>query len=203
MLRSWSFSALSVYKQCPYHSKLDKIDKVAVLPRPSASTGEHANDRGSRIHDACEKYVQDKGPLPIEAMHFKPELDRVKEYYAKGKVEAEKMWTFDKEWQITQGTPWLRVIIDGFVRLSPTEGLIYDLKTGKRRNNEIKHGEQVQLYQLATFLKYPELETLHCELWYLDADELAYTRYSRKQGLRFFNKFDKDEIGRASCRERV
>lgn len=45
------------------------------------------------------------------------------------------------------------------------ETILIDLKTGKRDHNEIKHAEQIQLYQL-----YPGLQQVTTELWYLDEE---------------------------------
>ena len=55
--------------------------------------------------------------------------------------------------------------------------------------NEIKHMEQCQLYQLAAFLRYPELEEVTIELWYLDQDDLTTRTFTRKQGLRYLKFF--------------
>jgi hypothetical protein len=71
--------------------------------------------------------------------------------------------------------------------------------TGRRYGNEVKHNEQLQLYQLVTFLRYPQLETIHAELWYLDADELMHACYTRNQGLRFRRSFEARGESMTTC----
>jgi hypothetical protein len=66
---------------------------------------------------------------------------------------------------------------------------VIDYKSGKRAGNEIKHTEQGQLYQLAAFMRYPELEIIDVEFWYTDIDELHRVRYTKKQGLKYLKSF--------------
>lgn len=87
--------------------------------------------------------------------------------------------------------PWLRMKLDAVVFHSDTEATVIDYKTGRKFGNEVKHGEQVQLYQLATFLRYPKLQTVHAELWYLDQDEVTSQKFSRAMGMRYREKFTK------------
>jgi RecB family exonuclease len=69
-------------------------------------------------------------------------------------------------------------------------GRVIDYKTGKRQGNEIKHTEQGQIYQLATFLRFPEITDLTVEFWYTDLDEVDVKNYSRIQGIQYFNKYN-------------
>lgn len=70
-----------------------------------------------------------------------------------------------------------------------TENFIPTHNTGRRFGNEIAHAEQTQLYQLVSFLRYPKLEIIHTELWYLDLDEMASNTFDRVRGLRFLSSF--------------
>ena len=96
---------------------------------------------------------------------------------------------------------WARIKLDAFVRLSKTHAVVIDYKTGKKFGNEIKHAEQTQLYQLAAFLRYPELETIDVELWYTDQDDLTHMKYTRSQGMRFFQNFNQRGIAMTSAEE--
>lgn len=89
---------------------------------------------------------------------------------------------------------WLRLKLDAMVMHDERTATVIDFKTGRKFGNEIKHGEQLQLYQLVTFLRYPRLETVFAELWYLDQPEgqnLTSQRYLRSQGLRFKTSWDR------------
>jgi hypothetical protein len=85
---------------------------------------------------------------------------------------------------------WLRLKLDAIVFVSETEAIDIDFKSGRKFGNELKHAEQLQLYQLVTFLRYPLLEKITTELWYLDQDELTSNTFTRTQGLRFQRSWD-------------
>lgn len=193
-LDAWSYSRLTTFEQCRLRAKLAYIDKIPEPPRSlPPGKSEHANDRGHRVHTAAELYVQRDVELIPELEHFKAEFARLKELYKQGKVSLEGEWAFDKDWAPTtwrSDNAWARIKLDALVRLSKTHAVVIDYKTGKRYGNEIKHAEQGQLYQLATFLRYPDIQEIDVELWYTDQDELHHMRFTRDQGLRFFKGFD-------------
>lgn len=192
---AWSYSRLTIFEQCKQRAKLAFIDKIPEPPRPlPPGKSEHANDRGTRIHNAAELFVQSNVELIPELHKFRDEFLRLKELYKQGKVSLEGEWAVDAEWSPVawrSSDAWARIKLDAFVRLSKTHAVVIDYKTGRKYGNEIKHAEQCQLYQLAAFLRYPELETIDVELWYTDEDELTHMRYTREQGLRFFQTFDR------------
>lgn len=195
-IKTWSFSRLTDFEQCRYRAKLKYIDAIPEPPRPlPPGKTEHANERGSRIHDAAEAFVKGGVELVPELADFKEDFLELRELHQQGKVSLEGEWAFDREWNPCawrSETTWCRVKLDAFVRVSDTHGRVIDYKTGKRMGNEVKHAEQGQLYQLAAFLKYPELETIDVEFWYTDqgTDSTAAANYTRAQGTAYFNKYD-------------
>lgn len=191
---AWSYSRLTTFEQCKLRAKLAYIDRIPEPPRalPPGKT-EHANDRGSRVHDAAELFVRGNIELIPELRTFQTEFLRLKELFKQGKVSLEGEWAVDRDWSPVawrSSDVWARIKLDAFVRLTKTHGVVIDYKTGNKFGNEIKHAEQCQLYQLATFLRYPELQVLDVELWYTDKDDLTHMRYTRDQGMRFFRNFD-------------
>lgn len=192
-IRNWSFSRLQDFEACPFRAKLKIIDKI---PEPERELRpgqtEHANDRGTRIHEACELFVRGEGPFPPEAKHFEAELKSQAQRYKQGLVSLEGEWGFNKNWEpVDYKFAWLRVKADSVTFLTKEHAAVIDLKTGKRFGNEIKHGEQLQLYSLAVFLRYPQIEHVTAELWYLDVNDLASLDIVRPTGLRFLKPFDK------------
>ena len=96
-----SFSRLMEFENCAYATKLKVIDKI---PEPERELRpgqlEHANDRGSRIHDECEMYVRGKGPMPAEAAKFfRVELESLRKNFIKGDVTLEEEWGFTVDWE--------------------------------------------------------------------------------------------------------
>ena len=193
-IKSTSFSRLVDFESCPFKVKLKVIDKIPEPERPlKPGQTEHANDRGSRIHDECEKYVRGLGDLPVEAAkYFKDEFASLKKHFAKGNASLEGEWAFDKEWQaVDWRMGWLRVKLDANVHITNEHACVIDYKSGRRFGNEIKHGEQLQLYMLSVLLRYPQVQHVTSELWYLDVNDLATLSVSRDQGMRLFKGFDR------------
>jgi hypothetical protein len=195
-ITSWSHSRLGLFEQCKFRTYLKHGLKIPEPDRPlPPGKTEHANDRGSRLHDNAELFTRGKAKLAPELMrYFLPEFEALHRLFKAGVVSMEDEWGMNADWETTDWNAkdvWLRLKLDALVFLSKTEAVVIDLKTGRRMGNEIKHAEQMQLYQLVTFLRYPFLETVHVELWYADIDELATQIYLRDQGLRFKRSFDK------------
>lgn len=204
-IKAWSFSRLADFEQCKLRAKLKYIDRIPEPERPlPPGKTEHANDRGTRIHLAAELFVQGKGELIPELKTFALELQNLRERFARGEVSLEGEWAVNKDWApVAWGSrdAWARIKLDAFVRTSPTHAIVVDYKTGKKFGNEIKHAEQMQLYQLAAFLRYPELAIIDVELWYTDQDDLTHMRYSRDQGMRFFQNFNRRGVEITSATE--
>lgn len=191
---TWSFSRLQDFERCKFYFKLKHLDKVPepLRPLPPGRT-EYANDRGTRIHKAAEDYVRGGIELVEELSHFRPEFEALRTLHAEGKTSLEGEWGYDENWMPCawmSETVWLRVKLDALVLPHDKTGTAIDYKTGKRAGNEIKHGEQMALYALATFMRYPELEDLNVELWYVDLPDLVHQRYTRDSAMRNLKKYN-------------
>lgn len=204
-IAQWSASKAKTFEQCKLKAQLQYGQKIPEPERPlPQGKTEHANDRGSRIHLGCENFVQDKGPFPPEMEKFRPELEALKRLYLRGKVSLEGEWAMDRNWDPIDWSDkkaWLRLKLDAIAFISDTEAVVIDYKTGKKFGNEISHAQQTQLYQLVAFLRYPELEIIHTELWYPDVNELTQNTFTRQQGLRFMNMFTRKGLAITECEE--
>jgi len=201
MINSWSYSKLGDFEKCKFLCYLKHDQKVPEPPRPlPAGKTEHANDRGSRIHDAAEHFVRGTGPFVPEMKEFEAEFIHMKHLFAQGKVSLEGEWGHDKDWNIAPWkTAWLRLKLDAMVHASKTEAVVIDYKSGKKFGNEVKHAQQLQLYALTAFLRFPELELIHAELWYLDVKEITLNSFTRDQSLRFKRSFNQRGTALTSC----
>ena len=127
-----------------------------------------------------------------EHKKFEDHFLKMRNLYAAGDVELEGEWAMDEDWEITAWKGgWLRLKLDALVHVNEYEAVVIDYKTGKKYGNEVSHAQQLQLYALVTFLRFPELEEVTAELWYLDVDEITTQRFTRDQALRFKASFDK------------
>lgn len=194
-LKAWSHTRLSKFETCKFSAKLAYIDKIPepVRELPPGKT-EHANDRGTRIHEAAEKYIKGGVELIPELHKFKAEFEKAREYHEAKQASTEGDWGFTKEWEPTawmSSDVWCRIKCDLVVLLDKKTAVVIDYKSGKRFGNEIKHAEQMQLYVLGTLFRWPGVDLVTTELWYVDLDEITSMTYTRDQGLRFVKNFER------------
>lgn len=203
MAQSWSFSRLGDFEKCKKYFWLKHEQRVPEPERPLPKGKlEHGNERGSRVHDNLEGYVRgDHDALCAEAeKNFGPHVDLLRVLHAEGMVELEQDWGMSKDWEIAPwGSAYLRLKLDALVHLSPTEAYVLDYKTGAKFHNEVKHMQQLQLYALVTFLRYPKLETVEVALWYIDGHGITSMVLTRDQALRFKRNFDKRGSDLVNC----
>lgn len=202
-ISTWSHSRMTDFEKCNFSAYLKYVLNIPEPERelPKGKT-EHANDRGTRIHTGCETFVNaTSDELPVEAeKHFAGEMYLLRHLHGLGMVSLEGEWAFDRDWNPTvwskrlmtadQKPPWVRMKLDATVFWSPQEATAIDFKSGRKFGNEIKHNEQLTMYQLGLFLRYPDLEYVETELWYFDQDEITKKHFYREQGLRFLKGFD-------------
>jgi len=194
-ISQWSMSRLNIYEECPRRAFYQYIEKVPEPERGAPPNGvEWPNDRGTRVHDELEAYVKGLGELPEEAEFFEPSLKSLRAMAAEQpqSVILEEMWGITRSWEICgpfEENTWGRIKMDALV-LSDDHGIAIDYKTGKRKYNEVNHGEQLVLYVIGSFLKYPQLQKITGELWYLDQKELHRREYTRTQAMHFIKNFD-------------
>lgn len=178
-MKSWSFSRLAVYEQCPQRAQLQFVDRIPD-PNPSKTA-----ERGTDIHNKAELFVRGEiEHLPLELEKFKPEFLKLKDLFKQGDVILEDEWGFDTTWGHNEYRyAWLRAKCDAVIKLSEDTLLIVDYKTGKKFGNEVKHGEQLQFYAACAVARYPEIKFFSTELWYLDADDISIAQYNRTKAL--------------------
>lgn len=196
MISSWSYSKLIDFEQCPYRVKLRYVDNIPGIKAPAA-------ERGTAIHQMAEDYVRGKiKTLPSELRHFKDDFTALHAGFKNKIVHLEGEWGFNKDWMPTKYKgAWLRMKADAIFYASPAKATVIDYKTGKSYGNELKHGEQTQLYAIAVFIRNPEIQTIITELWYLDRDELTSKTYAREEALRYVQPFDKRARALTSCKD--
>lgn len=164
LVTAWSYSRYADYDQCPAKFKFKHLDK---LPDPGSS----AMQRGNAIHKLAEDYTLGKiKALPPELKHFAAEFKQLKAL----SPMVEQAWGFKRDWAHT-GRPgwfgddvWFRAKADVIVTYDDAMGDLIDHKTGKKyQTNE----DQVELFALAGFKRFPHLTHITTRLWYLDQAE--------------------------------
>jgi len=171
--KSWSFSRLQDFRNCPFKAKLKHLDKI---PEPKSE----AMQRGIDIHDFASDYIKGKiKALPPELKLFRTEFDVLKKAY-KLKIQGaivEENWAFTKDWSITQWDDWVgcvvRIKLDAAHFIEDGDILeVWDWKSGKfniAKNEE--YMEQLDLYALAALLMLPDIIGVRPVLGYLDTGD--------------------------------
>jgi hypothetical protein len=70
---------------------------------------------------------------------------------------------------------WLRAQFDGAVLNDDASVWVYDLKTGKPRQED---KDQLSLFALASFMAYPGTTRVTCELWYSKTGNVVKASYT-------------------------
>lgn len=204
-LKAGSYSRLEVFEKCKAQAKYKFIDKIPEPERPlPAGKTEHANDRGTRLHNAAEMYVKGGVELIPELKKFEGEFDKAREMYANSEATTEGEWAFTREWEPVawmSSNVWVRIKCDLVLFPEEEYAVVVDYKSGKKYGNEIKHNEQLQMYTIGALCKYPELKKVTTELWYLDLDDLSTITYNRDQGLRLIPQYEKRILALTECEE--
>ena len=204
MISKVSFSRLQDFEKCKYLAKLKYVDKVQEPLRqlPQGKT-EFANDRGTRVHDGAELYVRGGVELLPELKTFSADFEELRTLFSKGSVALEGEWAVNTSWEPVawdSNDAWCRMKLDALV-LEGTKARVIDYKTGKRYGNEVKHTEQGQIYQLGAFMRYPDLENIDVEFWYVDLGEKDVKKYTRTQGMAYFDKYHNRLLAMSTCTE--
>ena len=174
------FSKLDTYRGCPQKFKFQFLDKI---PQP----GSPAMERGSKIHEGIEAYMNgwSKEP-PEEAKSWKEAFDAIRGE----QFHAEQAWGFDKNWNKLPDwfgkDCWLRAKSDGHY-IKDGNLVVIDWKTGKYR---IPSTEQVELYGVCGGAVYPEAPTTTVEMWFIDSGDVYSKMYSKAELLNLRKKYE-------------
>ena len=192
-LRSWSFSGLQVFETCPYWAYLRYGQRIPEPePPPNAP-----NVRGSRTHDEAELFVRGEGPFTPGLAKFEKQFLELKTLFDEGIVELEENWGVDRSWNSVEWSDpncWGRIKLDAFVRTSTTSCRVIDYKTGKSWGNEVKHSQQGSVYGIAALMRYPELEEVTIEFWYLDEGKCRPKTISRDKLMKQLPKLNERAV---------
>lgn len=174
-LRSWSFSALMVYEQCPYRSYLSRVQKI---PEPESE----AMNRGTRIHQSIEDFITGKeAELSKEVKHHRDMIEGFRVNYEDGSVEVEGEWGYDRQWAINDWrspNTWARIKLDLIDWQDENSAVVIDWKSGRKFGNEVKHATQLITYAIGAFMRFPHLEYVFGQMVYVDKNEVLTGRYT-------------------------
>ena len=186
----WSYSRLGTYESCPKKAYYRYIKKVPEEQHPAA-------ERGIKIHNLAEQYIKGEiEEVPRELYLFYEGFEQLKEGYNEGEVSVEEQWAFNLSWEKTEWNgedTWGRYIIDAFVKQGNYAKVI-DFKTGRFKDNNEGYKKQCSLYASCVLKRFPELEKIDAELWYLDHHKITRFHFEREELIEAKEKFHKRAI---------
>lgn len=186
----WAFTTVTVFEKCPYEAYLKYAERIK-----TDTSDNTAMNRGNKIHDQAEHYVDGSlGDMPAALGKFERDFELLRSKFDGGNVELEQKWGVDKHWQsVSWRDPnlWGRIKLDAFVHESDTSALSIDYKTGKKFGNEHKHLLQNMFYVVSAFQRYPKLQYIQGEFWYLDHGVKLEKAYTRKEAEILLPRLDK------------
>lgn len=170
---SFSYSRWSTWKECPAKYKFKNIDRY---PDPPSK----AMERGNKVHQDVAKYVAGESEWMPDALKLFTDLAKgLRDLPAHAKMVEEQM-AFDRDAKpVTWFGPnaYWRFIWDvGVVGDKVVDSV--DWKTGSPRGS---YDDQMQIFAIPAYWKYPDLEVFTGHLIYLDSGDSIPYRIDRAQ----------------------
>ena len=163
-LKSWSYSTYNMWSQCPRRIYYAKIEK---RPDPLGA----AAQKGIKVHAMAEHFIKgeiDRFPEKGVGKALNAWVEDLTRLRESPTAKSELDFTFTEDWQQTHwrdwDNAWVRMKIDAFDRPEKDTVVVIDFKTGRRRD----YDKQLELYALASFKAYPQVERAVAEIWYID-----------------------------------
>jgi hypothetical protein len=176
---AWSYSSISLFKQCPYRYYRERV--VKDIPR---SPNTDAINYGLEVHKALEDYIKDNVPLPEKFKKYRPTIEQLNSLEGIKYTEHKMGIKFDLD---TNGLiscsyddpeVWFRGICDLLIiNTSAKRAYVIDYKTGK--NAKYADTTQLDLMAACVFLS-TEVTDIKGMLLYLVSNECIKTRYTAK-----------------------
>lgn len=177
----WSFSSVNDYNTCP---------RRFYETRYAKNITEEKSDKiiwGETVHKALEDRTKKNTPLPDSMRHIAPVAEKI--IQAPGENYAEVELACDAQLKPTgfwDEATWVRGKGD-LVKLNGHNGIAFDWKTGKRKENSL----QLDLMAILVFAKFPQIENLAtCFVWFQQPSKPTIARYVRNDVPKLFNQFD-------------
>lgn len=183
-ITAWSYSRLALWEQCPLAFKLKHIDKIKEEQSPAMA-------RGDKIHKQAAAYIKGEGAdeVPAELIKFAALMREFRAMPTEYKV-VESQWGFDPNWR---PTGWfakntrLRVILDAGAVYPDGTADVADHKTGKKYGT---NADQMELFALATFCRYPHVSHVTTRLWYLDSGDEEVAEFEQDTRSELIEKWE-------------
>jgi len=184
MAVTWSYSSISLYKQCPkkyYHLKVKK-DYV--------DAGSTATMYGQLIHKTLEDYIRDGVDIPPGYEYLRKYAEPLSELpgikHCEVKLGVSKTDTGYAACDFFAKDAYYRGIAD-LVVIDGSRAWSIDYKTGKSS----KYADMAQLNAVAAavFTHFPEVDTINSALMFVVADDILKKKHYREHTNSYLDAF--------------
>lgn len=168
-MRTWSFSSMSTFCNCPRQYALTYVTPVIPYQETEATKW------GTEVHLALEEYGRDGKPLDGKFAAFKPYADKIIT------LPGEKF--FERQFALTRNlTPcgfddpdaWCRGVID-LGTVDTNRAFVADYKTGKVRADS----DQLKLFAAFIMQHYPDVQSVKTAYLWLAHKKTTVETYTR------------------------
>ena len=172
----WSYSSLSLFKQCPRKYHRLRVVRDIVEPESEAML------YGSELHKAAEEYGRDGVPIPGKFSFIKEYIDILLEIPGAQLFEFKMALNRDrKPCDFFDPEYWWRGIADLMIvpeKGHGTEAVIVDYKTGK--SARYADTGQLEILSLATFAHFPHIQTIRAGLLFVVSEDFVEFHIDKK-----------------------
>jgi len=176
----WSYSSLSLFKQCP-----KKYHHLRVLKDIEESESEQMR-YGLELHKAAEEYIRDGTDLHPGFEFMRDSLDHLKQLPGDKHCEMKLGLTRDLEaCEFFADNVWWRGIADLLV-INGDEARVLDYKSGKDKYADTK---QLEILSLAVFKKFPQVKRIKAGLLFVVHSNFIKEKYNRDEEMELWNKW--------------
>ena len=182
---TWSYSAISTFKQCPkkyYHLK---------VARDVVDAGSAATQYGQDVHKAAEENVKNGTPIPPQYSFINPVIESLKaipgDKYCEKKLALKRVGFGYEPCGFFDNGVWWRGVADLLI-IDGDKGFSVDYKTGK--NTRYADTKQLDLIAGAIFVHYPEVKKIKSALAYVVSGELIRKDHNADDRNLYLSVFD-------------
>lgn len=168
-MRTWSFSSMSTFNNCPKQYELTYVRPVIPYQETEATLW------GTAVHEALEHYARDGVPLTEKFLPYKKYADKILSLHGDPFFEKEFALTRNLEpCDFKDSAAWCRGIIDIGV-INNDKAFAGDWKTGKVRPDS----DQLMLFAGFVLQTYPQVESVKTAYIWLGAGKVTPKTYTR------------------------
>tara|TARA_R110002020_G_scaffold241896_2_gene455201 strand:- start:2270 stop:2935 length:666 start_codon:yes stop_codon:yes gene_type:complete len=181
---TWSYSGLSLFKQCPR-----KFHRTRILKDIKEKAQDHLI-YGKEVHKAAEEYGRDGVEIPEQYKFIQPFVDTLMNTAGDKHYELKMALTVDLEpCEFFDPEAWWRGIAD-FIAVDGKTALLVDYKTGK--STRYADTKQLEILSLALFKHFPEVKTVKGGLMFVVVGKLIESKFYREREENYWESWDKD-----------